>query len=63
MTKYSVVFISLRGQPFGYRDIGERDEADAVQWAQRSFVGVEMEILCNDRVAARIEREADQTAT
>jgi hypothetical protein len=63
MTKYSVVFIPSRGQPFGYRDIGARDEADAAQWAQRSFVGVEMEILCNDRVVARIEREADQTAT
>jgi hypothetical protein len=58
MVKYRVVFLSSRGQPFGYRHIDAKDDADAIQWAKRSFVGVEMEILCNDCVIARVESEA-----
>ena len=61
MTKYRIVFISSRGQSFGFRDLAAADDDDAVRWARKSFTDVDMEIQCNDSTVARITKDAGQT--
>jgi hypothetical protein len=62
MAKYRIVFISSRGQPFGFRDLDAYDDTDAIKWARRTFTDVEMEIRRNDRTIAKFKDEAEQIA-
>jgi hypothetical protein len=63
MTKYRIVFISSRGQSFGFRDLAAADHADAIRWARKTFSDVDMEIRCNDCTVAMINKDTGQTVT
>ena len=62
MTKYRVVFISSRGQSFGFRDLTASDDADAIQWVRKTFTDVDMEIRCHDRTIAKLQKDPERTA-
>jgi hypothetical protein len=60
MMKYRLVFISSKGQSFGFRDLAAQDDTDAIQWARRTFPDVDMELSCHGRTIAKLRNETER---